>query len=230
MEELMRKLINAKSYDEILSYKFQVKKEYHAVFNNCKNSNIGKTQYDDIKELKDVYESIKKNSALSHDDYFIKTEKLLSEECDEKTMEILNLALLFYTMQIMNLIEKDFFKEVCLPGIAQKKCDVTLLLEPGESLFFMLWNYFEQILHVQRDIPFVLIEHKTSLVNLYVGPEIYEKLLTNTLNYYEKTNFNEIIEQILGRYRHQFTKYHFILEEQPLFVFVALGYLYTFEK
>lgn len=151
---------------------------------------------------------------------------------NSRTIDILEFIVLFYSLQIIKLLESGFYDKAskCIykdsTDLVFERTEKINLADNQHGLFAVLWLYFTQVITIKDDTTEFIMEYNGERVIFYLTNEKYEKVLDII---YESINsdkcFHVVITRILGSYRTRFTKVEYISKYQPLFVNVGYDYL-----
>lgn len=229
IEKLIKKMAEARTPEELLAFKPEVEKAYDDLYEKIDGEFfIGIANYEDIKSL----HALKMPMMAYYGPSFYKECGIpFLKEHNTKTIDIIEFIVLFYSLQVLELLESGYWKETYLCIINEKLDEIegmekvdfaTRYKEKNEgSLLFALWYYFIRMLNLTDKEYEIQINEDC----FYVGTEDYEKALNVTFRNFADSKYQQIIETILGRYRTRFTKMLYILKYQPIFVDVAYEYL-----
>ena len=144
-----------KTSEEILSYKPQVLELYDKVFQKTNEENCFIGNYNDIKCL----HFLKSPMAAFYGNTFYKDSGLpFIKEHRPETIYVLELIVLFYTIQIIELLENGFWDKVrlCVYEIPQMPNTLDHIekvnyvkMERTNSLFLSLWDYFKALITIK---------------------------------------------------------------------------------
>lgn len=234
MNNLINKLMKARTVDEILSYKGQVLDLYENLYKKISSQSYSITNFDDIKMLHDL--ELPMMAYYGHCFYGECGIPFLKEK-NPRTIDVLDLAVLFYSIQVMNLLEKGFYDNatLCIYNTNLDVFDYTKEInltkyKYKKELFAVLWFYFLQVITIKDDTREFTIEYDCDIDTYYLDDKNYEEVLDITYTNFDSSNYSEVINRILGVYRLRFTKMEYILKYQPLFVEAGYKYLCTLIK
>lgn len=234
IENLVDKLMKAETTDELLSYKSIALDLYDSLYKKMKSDAPFRTSFDDIKALNDL----KFPMMAYYGPYFCAECGFpFIKEHNPKTIDVLELTVLFYTIQVMNLLETGFYSdaELCIYKTSPEIFDHIEKINLTEYrskryLFITLWYYFVQIITIKDNERTFSMEYDDNIATFYLTDEKYEEVLDMIYRNYGNSNYSYVIDKILGIYKLRFTKMEYILKYQPLFVNVGYEYLCTLEK
>ena len=227
IENLIKKLMKSATTDEILSYKSLALDLYDSLYAEMQSKSYCRTNFDDIKALLDLEFPM---VAYYGFDFFEACGFPFIKEHNPGTIDVLELAVLFYTIQVMDLLENDFYSQVTLciyetsPELFDHTEKINLIeYKHKNSLFSTLWFYFKQVVNIKDGEREFMIGRDS----FYLTDEEYEEVLDMTYRSYAGSNYSHVIDRILGSYKTRFTKMEYILRYQSLFVKVGYEYLCT---
>lgn len=226
IENLINELAKANTKDEILSYKSQISKLYNELYEKIcfQNSCVYIQNYRDIKMLHELRMPMMAYSDSFYDKFAIPFLK----EHNSETIDILEFVVLFYILQVINLLENGFFNKASKWIYKNSKFDHTEkinLTDNTKNLFCLLWCYFMEVINIKDDTRQFTIAYDE---DFYLNDEKYEEVIDAI---YESLKCDSryflVIGKILGQYRLRFTKMKYIIKYQPLFVNVGYEYFWT---
>lgn len=235
IEKTINELLKAETREEILSYKQQILDLYDDLYEKiCPHSLYEKslciTNFEDIKMLHEMEEPM---MAYYGPDFYSKCGIPFLKEHNSKTVDILELTVLFYSIQIIDFLENGFYDHVdlciyeSLTEVFDRTEEINLTrYKYKQNLFAVLWFYFMKVITIEGNREFS-IEYDCDTDIFYLTDETYEEVLDLTYKNFNGSNYFHIINEILGIYRVRFTKMEYILKYQPLFVEVGYRYLCT---
>lgn len=233
IDEIMKNLMKATTADEILSYQPQILILYNSMYEKLHNQAYSITNFDDIKMLHDLEFPM---MAYYGPCFYEKCGIPFLKEHNSGTLDIIEFSVLFYSLQIMELLEKGFYGQTSL-CVYKKESDVVLgVFDHTEkiniaeykykhNLFAVLWYYFMCVITIEKNEREFTLEYDCDTDVFYLPDEKYEEVLDMIYKNYNASNYSCIIRKILGRYRIRFTKMTYLLEYQPLIVKVGYEYL-----
>lgn len=244
-KELIENLRNAKTKEEILSYRTKIQELYDQLLEEAGYDIYTSQSYDVIKLLYDA-----KYPMMSY--YGVE----FLEECgipflkehDAKQIKVIEIVSLFYIMQVIDLLENGYFENVrlCEPkfdvenGVKFFGSSKEVNLTKGKyrnNLFVFIMRYFLQVITIEKDnrnrdrnIAIDYIDENEEKYKLkyevfYLDDEEYEKVIDLIYENYKGSSYANLIKQILGRFKMRFTKMEYIMKYQPMFVQVAFDYM-----
>jgi len=214
INELFTQIKKAKSINEILACKKQIVTAYNIAYENLKDQPLMKTNYEDIKALHDLHLPM---MAYYGPSFYSDCGIPFLKEHNPTTLEIIELTILFYSMQIYEILEKGYFYDEINK----------IMKEDNQNLFWKIWHLFAEVITLRDDSREITVTWDNKIVEIYLDDEKYENVLDLTYNNYTCSEYFHIIERIIGIYNLRFTKMKYILEYQPLFVEVGFRYLST---
>lgn len=238
IKNLILQLADAKTFEEILSYKPQILELYDKVFQKTNEESCFIGNYDDIKCL----HFLESPMLAFYGNTFYKDSGLpFIKEHRPETIYVLELIVLFYTIQIIELLENGFWNEVSLcvyenpqmPDMIDHFEKVNYSkMERTNSLFLSLWDYFAALITIKDNeceiiVPYVDKEGNLFTNNFYIDSKSYEKVLDMIYRNFTDSKYSVLISRILGKYRRRFTKMKYILKYQPMFVEVGYNYIFA---
>lgn len=234
IEKLIQRMASATTAKELLAYKTQVTELYNEVFAKLSDEIHNITNYEDIKSLHDLESPMMAYYGL---DFYEKCGIPFLKEHHPETIDIIEFVILFYTIQIFDLLENGFWNETslciydkerhadCFSRVEKMNFTESSLYK--QNLFISLWFYFMRVITLEdneREFPF---DHESCTDVFYIDDDYYEYALDIIYENYDGSQYARIINKILGIYRMRFTKMLYLLEYQPLFVSVGFKYLCT---
>lgn len=211
IEELISKINQAKTPAEILSYKPIIMDRYNDLGNKICNQNCSILNYEEIKMLHELNSPM---MAYYGSSFFDKCGIPFLKEHNSNTIDIIEMAILFYSLQICELLK-------C--GLLSKEMDRLNNLSE-QDLFWKIWYYFKEIITCNNDTRQITVPYENETEEFYVTDEYYEKIIDLTFASYKNSKFMCIINRILGIYKIRFSKMMYVIDYQPLFV--EVGYMY----
>lgn len=231
IEKIMKELMNAGSTDEILAYKSSVVGLYNSMYNKICNQGLSVTNYYDIKSL----HSLEDPMMAYYGPYFYRKCGIpFLKKHNPSTIEVIEFSVLFYSLQIMELMEDGFFDEASLCIYDEELYnDVFDHIEKinlcsykyKQYLFSVLWFYFMRVISIEDNEREFTLEYDFNTDIFYLDDEKHEEVIDLIYKNYNNSKYSSIIDKILGIYRIRFTKMKYILEYQPLFVKVGYEYI-----
>lgn len=228
IEGIMKELMEAETAEEILAHKIQLLELYNEVYDKIR-SNLSITNFDDIEYLHRLEAPMTAYYGL---DFYSQCGIPFLKKHNLKTIEVIEYSILFYSIQILELLENGFFDKASLCFYNKEDFDQIDHFEEislaeykyNRSLFAALWFYFTQIITIEDGEREFVLEYDDKMVTFYLSDKQYEEVIDILYANYNGSKYSEIIGKILGSYRLRFTKMRFILNYQPLFVEVAYRY------
>ena len=111
IEKLMNELMQAKTSDEILAHKPQILDLYNSLYDKIYNQVCSITNYNDIKYLHDLESPM---MAYYGPYFYSKCGIPFLRERNSETIDIIEFSILFYTLQVFELLENGFYDEASL--------------------------------------------------------------------------------------------------------------------
>lgn len=242
-KKLLENLINAKTKEEILSYRTKVCELQERLFKETGHGIYTYRSYDVIKLLYGA-----KYPMISYYGFEFLEECGIPflKEHDPEAIAVIEIVSLFYIMQVIDLLEKGYFENVrlCEPkfdarnGVEYFCSSRDVNLTKGKykkNLFIIIMRYFLQVITIEKDNQDrnIVIEcideneekYKVKYEAFYLDDEEYEKVIDLIYDNYKGSSYANLIEQILGRYKMRFTKMEYVMKYQPMFVQVAFDYI-----
>lgn len=229
IENLVYELTKANTSDEILSYKTQISELYNELYEKICSQSCFIQNYHDIKMLHKLHMPM---TAYYGTSFYNEFAIPFLQKYNPETMDILEFIVLFYSLQVINLLENGFFNKVsrCIYKSPTdelfdrvEKINIT---ESKQNLFIVLWCYFVSAITIDDDTyEFKMTDDDCKLNIFYLSNEKYEEIIDVIYKNIEDSSYFNIIDKILGRYRTRFTKIQYILKYQPLFVNVSYEFL-----
>lgn len=231
IEKLMNELMEAKTADEILANKSQILDLYNNMFDKINNQTCSITNYNDIKNLHDLEYPM----MAYYGPYFYSQCGIpFLKQHNSKTIDVIEFSVLFYSLQIFELLKNGFWDEVLL-CIYDKERSIDMFDHTEkinltahkykQNLFAVLWFYFMRVITIEDNEREFTLEYDSNTDIFYLTDEEHEEVLDMIYKNYNNSKYSRIIDKILGVYRIRFTKMKYILEYQPLFVEVGYRYL-----
>lgn len=238
IQELLLKLMQAKSSEDILEYKPDMLELYQKIYEDLSKQGLNIVNYEDIKNLHDLERTM---PAYYGNTFYKDCGVPFLKEHNPNTLEVIELCIIFYSLQICELLEQGFFNELSLciyenpllPDMVDhiEKINILRTEKYSQTLFFTLWDIFMKIITIgEDDTPDknVIVLHYGEEDCFYISTEEYEEVLDMIYKNYNQSRYSSIIRRIVGIYRQRFTKMSYILEYQP--IFVKVGYEYFYES
>lgn len=215
IKTLLYKVCKATTIDELLSYEQDLSIAYNILADNLlENNEFYILNFENIKMLHDL--NIPMMSYFGNS-FFKDCGIVFLKKYNPKTLKLLDLSILFYTLQILKWIQTDYWID-----------DVShnLFYEDENNLFLQLWDYFNQIINKnENDDRYITTYSEQESKQFYLEDEHYEEILDMSLDSFKYSKYSCLIQSILGNYRTRFNKYDYILNYQPMFVEVSYKYL-----
>lgn len=244
-KKLIENLRNAKTKEEILSYRTKTQELYDQLLEEAGYDIYTSQSYDVIKLLSDA-----KYPMMSYYGVEFLEEcgiPFLKEHAPEG-ITVIEIVSLFYIMQIIDLLKNGYFEKVrlCEPefdarnGVEFFGSSKEVNLTKGEyrnNLFVFIMRYFLQVITIEKDnrdrdrnIVIECIDeneekYKVKCEVFYLDDEKYEEVIDLIYDNYKGSSYANLIRQILGRFKMRFTKMEYIMKYQPMFVQVAFDYI-----
>lgn len=229
IEPLIEKLMKAETNNQILSYKPQILELYNDLYEKIRSRGCSILNYEDIKMLHNLSSYMQ---AYYGTLFYEKGGIPFLRANNPRTIDILEFVVLFYSLQVINLLESGFYNEAskCIykhpTDLVFERTEKINLADNQHSLFAVLWLYFVQVITIKDNTSEFTMEYNGEQVIFYLTDEKYEKVLDIIYESINNDNcFCVVIESILGRYRTRLTKIEYISKYQPLFVNVGYDYL-----
>lgn len=229
LTNLIIKLNNATTKKEIIACKSEVTRLFNELSAALTNESfLCRTNYDDIRLL---YES-EDAMAAYYGFCFYQTKGFpFLEKNNPGTIQVIELTLLFYILQIIVLLEKGYFTETSLCVYIEEGTDlfdhtntVDFCSRYSNALFDCLFQYLLQIQFVENDTREIPIWNGSKQDIFYVNDSQYEVMLDSIYCNIIDSPYAEIIDRILGIYHMRFTKVEYLYKYQPIFVKTAHKY------
>ena len=244
-KKLLENLRNAKTKEEILSYRTEVCELQEQLLKETGHGIYTNQSYDVIKLLYDAKYPMMSYYGV---EFFTECGIPFLKEHDPEAIAVIEIVSLFYIMQVIDLLEKGYFEKVrlCKPefdaenGVqyfcSSRETDLTKG-KYKKNLFVTIMRYFLQVIMIEKDnhdkdrnIAIDYIDeneekYKVKYEVFYLDDEEYEKVIDLIYDNYKGSSYANLIEQILGRYKMRFTKMEYIMKYQPMFVQVAYDYM-----
>lgn len=214
--ELVTKLNKAKSFAEILRAKPSIEESYDAAYEKLCERSCFIQNYRDIEALHNLGSSM---AAYFGPAFYQRCGIPFLKEHNPVTLEIIEFSILFYTLQMCELIENGLLKE-----------EEVRLIEDSwaqEMFFCALWEYFTRLI-IAEDIEDRRIEIGDGSGGFTVrilDDSYFEEMVDVICRNYGGSKYSRIITRIFGMYQSRFTKMLYIIKCQPLFVEVGFEYL-----
>lgn len=232
-KEIINQLVQAKTRDEILYYKKQLMDLQDELYKEINSETLSITNYNDIKMLHDLgfpmaaYYGPQCNFIGECGIPFL-------EQHNPKTLTVLNFIVVFYSLLVLELIERGFYNDAELCIYENVTDDVFHHIEKMDLTkfgfnrpFTALWYFFMQVITIEDNTCEFSLEYDFKQYIFYLSSDKNEELLDLIYKIFDNSKFQDVIDRILGIYRLRFTKMKYILEYQPMFVNVAYNYLCT---
>lgn len=226
--------MQSNTIEELFNLKPQVLAAYNGLYKKISSSGCNYTNYEDIQNLYAISGSMSAYYGPASD-FYEKCGLPFLKKHNPVTLDIIELSILFYTVQIFELVEKGFFSNVtlCLYNVNPEIFDYTEKMdfakkaeENERPVFLSLWLYFSEFICIKDDREFQFIwDNSTDIY--YITDEEYEEVLDMIFKSYESSYYHNIITQILGIYNIRFTKMKYILDYQSLFINVGCNYIFA---
>lgn len=215
IKTLLCDIVKATTVEKILSYEPDLSNAYNAWADNLlDNNNFYSLIFEDIKILHDLNTPM---MSYFGDSFYEKCGIVFLEKYNPRTLKLLNLSVLFYTLQILKWIKTDYWID---------EVSNNLFYEDGNSLFLQLWDYFNQIINKnENDDRYITTYSEQESKQFYLDDDHYEEILDMSLDSFKYSKYSCLIQSILGNYKTRFSKYKYILDYQPIFVEVSYRYL-----
>ena len=231
IQKLINDLMKSDTAEKIMSYKPQILDLYNSLNKKIENQTYSITNFEDIENL----HRLKYPMMAYYGPYFYSQCGFpFLKEHNPKTIDIIEFSVLFYSIQILELLENGFFDKasLCIYDINRsleifdhtEKINLTEY-KYKKDLFAVLWFYFMEVITIEDNNREFTIEYDNNTDIFYLGDEKHEAVLDMIYKNYDGSEYSSAINRILGIYRMRFTKMKYILEYQPLFVEVAYEYL-----
>lgn len=232
IRELMNNLMKVETKDEILTFKPQIMDLYNVLCEKMRSQICSITNFDDIKMLNDLESHM---MAYYGPHFYNKCGIPFLKEHNPETIDILELSVLFYSLQIISLIENGFYLDTSLCFYKNPMDDIFDHVEKidlteyryKQNLFNILWFYFVQVVTLDYNTREFTIEYDDKQDIFYLSTEKYEEVIDMIYKNVDGSQYYQVVKRILGQYRMRFTKMEYILKYQPLFVNAGYKYLCT---
>lgn len=233
-KNLIGRLKKATTKEEIIKCKTEVMDLFDSYTTNPARKHPCGTNFNDIKMLYDAETALTAYYALPYQQAGFP----FLEKHNPETIEIIQITVLFYTMQIITLLENGYFDKMSLCEYNDINADtldfcgdIDFCVKYSKTLFQDLFYYLDD---VQFDSEragnynerVVYLAHENECDMLYIDDEKYEMMLDTIYSNLSESKYKNIIDEILGIYKMRFTKMQYLLEYQPMFVRVAHKYIY----
>lgn len=231
IEKLVNELMEIKTSQEILAYKSQTIDLYNQLYKKMESQDYYYVNYDDIKALHDL----KQPMIAYYGPYFYKKCGIpFVKEHNPNTIDVIEVAILFYIIQVMELLEIGFYHNIdlCIYETSLEIFDRVENIDLTKSkykehLFVSLWSYFVQVICIKDNGREISLSHENNVESFYLADKKYEEILEMIYDNFKSSHYSHIIDKILGIYKVRFTKMDYILNYQPLFVEVSDEYLWS---
>lgn len=228
---LIENLVNATSYDEIISCKTAVLAEYESSYKECYEKGfLCLTNYDDVETLCNLESPM---LAYFGPKFYNKCGFPFLKEHNHSTIMVIETAFWFYSVQIINLLESGYWNKViaCVYDESGEKLEnlayFNFLKMEGhkEHLFINLWLYFLKVITLkENDGEIIVYDSKLNSEVYQVDRLSYGTVINNSYVSYIDSKYEKIIYKILGNYKKRFISLDYITKYQPLFVKIAWEY------
>ena len=217
---LIEDLVNATSYDEIISCKTAVLAEYESSYKECYEKGfLCLTNYDDVETLCNLESPM---LAYFGPEFYNKCGVHFLKEHNHSTIMVIETAFWFYSVQIINLLESGYWNKVTVyvcdeSGEKWKNLayfDFLKMEGHKEHLFINLWLYFLKVITLKENDEEIIAVDRLS----------YGTVINNSYVSYIDSKYEKIIYKILGNYKKRFISLDYITKYQPLFVKIAWEY------
>ncbi len=223
IENLINELAKANTREKILSFKTQISELYNEIYEKICSQGCSITNYEDIKMLHKLHFPMQ---AYYGPYFYDKLGVPFLKEHNPPTIDILEFIVLFYSLQVINLLENGFFDKVSENSFYTSPTEI--FTKSKQDLFVALWCYFQRVITIKDDTrEFSVIDDKCNLIIFYLSDDEYEDVIDITYRNIVDSNYFFVIGKILGIYRLRFTKMQYVLKYQPVFVNVGYEYLCT---
>lgn len=233
IEELIKEMNGAKTPEELMAFKPKILGLIDAGCLDVSENGCGITNYEDIHNMVSMKSSMTAYFGFN----FVKdcAVPFLKDHDSTRTLDILNLTILFYTLQVLELLENGFFNNITLLiydehdyNDMNPRFETINFIESSddENLFYDLWYYFKNLITMDKYQDGRAFEIDCLGKCLYyIDDDTYETVLNMTYRNFSTSKYKNIIKNILGIYRLRFTDMSYILNYQPEFVEAAYDYL-----
>lgn len=228
---LINKLVSATSFDEIISYKNDVLAEYKASCRKCcgKGSFLCKTNYNDIEALCNLESPM---MAYFGPQFYDKCGFPFLMEKNSTTIKVIENAFWFYSSQIIKLAEDAFFNRisVCIHDELDERITDFIHTSFSEMkwnkgyLFIKMWNFFMHVILMKKKDTEIILYNETGCVSYYIDDSTYRTIVLNSFDSYINSDYEKIINNIIGIYESKFLPWDYISKYQPSFVKIAWHY------
>lgn len=242
--KLLRKLLRAKSSKEILSYRSAVENEFNKRCSEWSERLCNRLPYDNIKMMSCLLEPMLAYYASGS--YFMKACGIpfLQEHKQYETLDALEIIVLFYTLQIMDLLRDGFYNQISLAVYKDMSYEVVDHYEKvdyalryankhNDPLFTSLWRFYLDTIAGKKESIIYVVDNKTDCImhdEYHIFTESYEQALDYSYTGYKNSGYSFLINKIIGCYQERFTTILYITEYQPMFVRVAEDYVWMIEN
>lgn len=231
VKSILQNLHNAKTKEDIISQKEIVIKSYNDLYKEIEELSILRTNYDDIEML---YKLEMPMCAYFGFEFYEECGIPFLKKYNPKTIKVMELSSLFYIIQTIILLEKDFFNNVTICALSDDMYTIngmksTSLIDyaKDKNLFSIIWQYFVKLINIPENGREILITYYDESNHFYIVDDEYEFVLDVIYENYKDSNYSKVIDRILGIYNLRFTKMKYILEYQPIFIKVIDNYICT---
>lgn len=235
-KELIGRLKKATTKEEIIKCKSEVMDLFDSYATNIAGKLPFRTCFDDIKMLYDVELAMTAYYAFPYQQAGFP----FLEKHNPKTIEIIQITVLFYTMQIITLLENGYFDKMSLCEYNDINADtldfcgdIDFCVKYSKTLFQDLFYYLDAVQfdseragNYSERVVVVYLAHENECDMLYIDDEKYETMLDTIYSNLSESKYKNIIDGILGIYKMRFTEMQYLLEYQPMFIRVAHKYIY----
>lgn len=229
---LIENLVNATSYDEIISYKTDVLAAYESLYKECYEKGfLCLTNYDDVETLCNLESPM---LAYFGPEFYNKCGFPFLKEHNPSTIMVIETAFWFYSIQIINLLESGYWNKVtvCFYDESGEKLENVACFDflkmngHKEYLFVKLWEYFMKVITInENDREIIVYDSELSSQIYDIDFLSYGTVIKNSYVSYIDSKYEKIIYMILGNYKNRFISLDYITKYQPLFVKIAWEYL-----
>lgn len=233
MKKIIKRMLQAKTKEELLTCEVDLQIQYNH-----------------------LSEELLEDGAISEKDYegiftFYRSSRELLVDINEKAeslhkkfpraIEILQLAILYYSREILNLLYSGYWDNLLVMKGKKKERFVNLVEELEKSqmgLFLGLWQCFSFTIigigdykkrsesrNRKRWTEYCTVLELDQPEEITIYNNDYEELLNHSLTSFGGSLFSQIVDGCLGQYIAYFTKIEYILNYQPIFVGVAFTLL-----
>lgn len=233
MKKIIKRMLQAKTKEELLTCEVDLQIQYNH-----------------------LSEELLEDGAISEKDYegiftFYRSSRELLVDINEKAeslhkkfpraIEILQLAILYYSREILNLLYSGYWDNLLVMKGKKKEWFVNLVEELEKSqmgLFLGLWRCFcfavigiwdykkrSESRNRKRWTEYCTVLELDQPEEITIYNNDYEELLNHSLTSFGGSLFSQIVDGCLGQYIAYFTKIEYILNYQPIFVGAAFTLL-----